>query len=391
MSLTLLLDMDDTLLINDMDRFLPAYLQQLGAHLQDCIAQDRMIPALLAGTKAMVQKQCPQETLETAFDVVFYPQTGRSKAQLSSQLEDFYRRIYPALRSVTSVKPEAVDFVDWAFAQGYSVSIATNPLFPRMAIEQRLEWAGLPTSKYPFALVTSFEQFHFSKPNPAYYAEILGQLGWPEHPAAMVGNSLLDDIQPAQVLGLPAFHLHNDGDGVDFPRLKEWLKQVEAGDLKLEQSPQALRALLASTPAALETLAASLDRSLWNVRPRENEWSLGEIFCHLRDVDVEVNLPRITRIRQENTPFISAEATDVWADKRAYLQEDAGLALQELIQARMQLLEVLERLSPPDWALPARHAIFGPTTLGELIGFSITHDQDHIRQVSKSIRWLKGG
>lgn len=395
MSLTLLLDMDDTLLANDMEHFLPAYLHQLGAHLQGCVPQDQMIPALMAGTKAMVQKRLPEKTLETAFDEVFYPRTGQSKAQLSGRLEDFYSRVYPALKSVTRVKPEAVEFVDWAFAQAYSVVIATNPLFPRSAIEQRLDWAGLPLSKYPFRLVTSFEQFHFSKPNPAYYAEILGQLGWPEQTAVMIGNSLEDDIQPARALGLPAFHLREEactdgGDAGGFGRLKDWLKQIETGAIVMPQTPQALRALLASTPAALETLAARLDRIQWNVRPRPQEWSLGEIFCHLRDVDVELNLPRLLRIQQEDSPFISAEATDVWAEERHYLLEDPGLALEKFIQARTKLLQAMDRLSPQDWSRPARHAIFGPTTLSELLSFSITHDQNHIRQGAKNIRWLQG-
>ncbi|MFB2351719.1 HAD family hydrolase, partial [Priestia megaterium] len=72
------------------------------------------------------------------------------------------------MQSVTQVRPEAVDFVDWAFAQGYTIAIATNPLFPRTAIEQRLAWAKLPVDKYPFKIVSSYEGFHFAKPNPAF-------------------------------------------------------------------------------------------------------------------------------------------------------------------------------------------------------------------------------
>lgn len=396
MSLTLLLDMDDTLLSNEMERFLPAYLQKLGSYLQDHVPQGQMIQALMAGTKAMVHKQTPEKTLEEAFDEVFYPSIGYTKAQLSTRLFDFYEQIYPALQSVTGVRPEAVEFVEWAFSQGYTIAIATNPLFPKTAIEQRLAWAGLPLSKYPFALVTSFETFHFAKPNPAYYVEILGQLEWPEQPAAMVGNSLTDDIQPALILGIPAFHLNtlpstNNHPSGDFSQLKPWLKKVESAPIPLPQTPAALAAMLSSTPAVLETLSQGLDRSLWGRRPKPKEWSLGEIFCHLRDVDVEVSLPRIQRIRQENSPFLTAEATDVWAEERDYLHEDPAKALDGFLKARSTLLQTLQQLEYQDWSRPARHAIFGPTSLGELLTFTITHDQNHIRQVAKSIRWLKSG
>ena len=72
--------------------------------------------------------------------------------------------------------------------------IATNPLFPRTAIYQRLEWAGLPPDKYPFSLIPSYETFHFAKPNPTYFAEFLTISGWPDGPMIMVGNDLEHDI-----------------------------------------------------------------------------------------------------------------------------------------------------------------------------------------------------
>ena len=55
--------------------------------------------------------------------------------------------------------------------------VATNPIFPRKAILHRLSWAGLAPEQVPFALITDYERFHFAKPNPAFFAEILAQLG----------------------------------------------------------------------------------------------------------------------------------------------------------------------------------------------------------------------
>ena len=242
MTLIILMDMDDTLLVNDMERFLPVYLQKLGKHLQDHVSPNRMIQSLLAGTRAMVDMRLPDKTLEQAFDDVFYPGIEGSKAKLAGLLHDFYERVFPELQNLTAVIPEAQDFINWAFSQNYTVAIATNPLFPRSAIEQRLAWAGLPVSKYPFALVTSFEKFHFAKPNPAFYAEILGQLGWPDNPAVMVGNSLTDDILPAQAIGLPAFLVQTPSASGQstaeiFSQLKEWIKGKENAPLSIPQTP----------------------------------------------------------------------------------------------------------------------------------------------------------
>lgn len=394
MSLTLLLDMDDTLLTNDMDRFLPAYLSSLSRHLSDRVAPERMLESLMAGTKAMVQKQLPAKRLAETFDEVFYPGIGHSKDQLITHIEDFYARVYPSLQSVTRVRPEAVEFVEWAFTQGFTLAVATNPLFPRTAIEQRLGWAGLPVSQYPFTGVSSYETFHFAKPNPSFLAEMMAQLEWPEHPVVMVGNSLTEDIQPANVLGLPAFLLQPSAspDGLNsgsFADLKKWLLTITGRQTPLPATPEAMLAVLSSTPAALDSIAAELHADGWRLRPQENEWSLGEIFCHLRDVDREVTLPRIERILAEDAPFITAEATDSWAEERQYALEDPHDALNGYLHARTQLLLALRNLDRADWSRPARHAIFGPTTLAELITFTITHDQNHVRQVGETLRALE--
>jgi len=67
-------------------------------------------------------------------------------------------------------------------------------------VVKRLEWAGIPAFDYPYDLITAYENMHFSKPHSAYYAEILGQLGWEEGLSAMVGNSLTDDLLPSSAL-----------------------------------------------------------------------------------------------------------------------------------------------------------------------------------------------
>ncbi len=394
MSLTLLLDMDDTLLTNDMDRFLPAYLSSLSRHLSNRVAPEDLVKSLLAGTKAMVQKWLPGKRLVDTFDEVFYPEIGQSKEELFNQIQQFYAQVYPTLQSVTQVRPEAVDFVDWAFAQGYTIAIATNPLFPRTAIEQRLAWAKLPVDKYPFKIVSSYEGFHFAKPNPAFLAEMIGQLEWPDQPVCFVGNSLTDDIQPANELGLPAFLLlpsaaSNGDNSGDFLALKEWIKTLIDHPYAVPNTPEAFIAILSSTPAALDSIASKLGRDAWRRRPRENEWSLGEIFCHLRDVDLEVTLPRIHRILKEDTPFITAEATDIWAEERHYYYQDPFDAFNGFLQARTDLLLAMHHMEPADWLRPARHAIFGPTTLAELITFTITHDQNHVRQVGATVRDLQ--
>jgi FMN phosphatase YigB (HAD superfamily) len=117
---------------------------------------------------------------------------------LQPRIDRFYDEEFPKLGSLTSLIPEAVRLVKWAFEQGHRVVIATNPLFPLKAIQHRMRWAGLPPEKYPFALVTSYEIMHFTKETVAYYPEVLAQLGWPDDPAVMVGDDVEREVKPTR-------------------------------------------------------------------------------------------------------------------------------------------------------------------------------------------------
>ena len=151
MPITLLLDLDDTLLETNMDVFIPAYFQALSTALAGIVAPEIMIPALTGGTRAMMVNTDPALTLREVFDAHFFPQLGLDRLMIQAALDHFYDEIFPTLGELTKPIPEAVRLVDWAFRQGHRVVIATNPFFPLKAIQHRLRWAGLSPEKYPFA------------------------------------------------------------------------------------------------------------------------------------------------------------------------------------------------------------------------------------------------
>jgi FMN phosphatase YigB (HAD superfamily) len=401
MTLTLLLDLDDTLLDNDINNFLPHYLKALGKQLADHVAPDKMARELLFATDQMIHNAYPDRTLEKAFDAQFYSRIGVQKTDVYHLLSEFYENQFPGLKSLTNPRPAAVQMVQSALQQGFTVSIATNPLFPIRAIQHRLNWADLPVETYPFALVSSYEKFHFAKPNPAFYAEVLAQLGWPDQPTVMVGNSLPDDLLPAGLLNIPGFWLSSSPEPLpdslpphsrkgSMDQIGPWLEEVlSANVLPSAESTDAILAVLKSTPAALDTFSRGFSDEQWNSRPQPTEWCFTEIICHLRDSDREIHLPRMERILNEQNVFVSAVNADAWSETRRYCEEDGPLALQGFTESRIELIRKLETLSPQEWESPARHAIFGPTTLKELMSFIAQHDRTHIQQALQTIKAIE--
>ena len=399
MTITLLFDLDDTLLATNMDAFIPAYFNALSSALAEKVAPEVMLPALIGGTRAMMTNLDPALTMREVFDAWFFPRLNVDRSMLQAAIDRFYVDVFPSLGALTSPILETVPLVDWAFAQGYRVAIATNPLFPLTAIEQRLRWAGLPPEKYPFDLVTSYENMHFAKETVAYYPEVLAQLGWPEDPVVMVGDDIEREVKPTRAAGLPVFLVRRSGetsqDLIDVPQgtldsLRGWLEKVDLSTLKFNiQALPALLANLRSTPAALASLTRSLSPEAWAHKPQPGEWNLTEVICHLRDVEREIYLPRLKKVLAEDNPFLPAVKTDAWPEERNYAGQAGPQVLSELLQVRKETIALISNLQADGWSRTGRHTVFGPTSLQELVSLMAAHDRTHVRQVWSNLKALR--
>jgi FMN phosphatase YigB (HAD superfamily) len=201
----ILFDLDDTLLGNSMETFVPAYLQAIARHMGDLIPAERLIAELMRATQTMDANDGSGPTNEDAFAAAFYPAVGYAQDELKPIFEQFYRDEFPKLQPLTQTRSEARLLVEWAFDHALHVVIATNPMFPRTAVEQRLAWAGVPVSEFDYALVTVYEDMHATKSHPAYYREILARVGHQPDESLMVGDDWAGDIVQATRVGIPTY------------------------------------------------------------------------------------------------------------------------------------------------------------------------------------------
>ncbi|GJM42177.1 MAG: haloacid dehalogenase [Ardenticatenaceae bacterium] len=207
----ILFDLDDTLLGNDMDDFLPGYFKLLGGYAAHYFSPEQFLEELRICTEAMVQNVDPTVANRDVFWSLFAERTGKDPNEMEAFFETFYLEQFGQLQGLTQKRPFASQLVQYCFDHQLDVVVATNPLFPMVAIEARLEWAGLPVNQYDFSLVTSYENMHAAKPHPAYYAEILEKIDCPPEQALMVGNDWENDIVPANALGIESFWLSLNG------------------------------------------------------------------------------------------------------------------------------------------------------------------------------------
>ncbi len=387
----ILIDLDDTLLDNSMDVFLPAYFQKLGSYLSDRVDPERMLTELLAGTRFMLENLDPNQTLEQAFASHFYPALGFDEAPLRGRIETFYREVFPELEALTSERPQAIPFVARLAQDGRDICLATNPLFPYLAVEERLRWAGFTEPKESFRLITTYERFHFTKPHPEYYAEILSHLGVAPFEALMIGDDPERDLAPARSLGMGVFHLASQPevgyDGGDFSAAHTWIEQDLSKAMRENaKTSEAILARARGSLAAMQIMLLALNKESYAITPISGEWSLAEIMCHMRDVELEVHLDRLDRILKDNNPLLVGEDTDMWAEIRQYHCQPGMEAFQRFISHRMQLIERMDSLTEEDWSRPALHTLLGPMKLNEVMAIANDHDTIHLAQLRKTLQ-----
>lgn len=199
-----LFDLDGTLLPMDQDGFTSGYFKFLVKKLMPHgYEPSSLIAAVWHGTKAMVEND-GSRTNEEAFWEDFSSQLGEKALRDRALFEEFYAHDFARAQQLCGFDPRANAVVSMLRAAGVRTVLATNPVFPAAATEQRVHWAGLEPSD--FELVTTYENIGYCKPNLDYYREILRRTGLPAENCIMVGNDVGEDMCAAR-LGMGVFLL----------------------------------------------------------------------------------------------------------------------------------------------------------------------------------------
>ncbi|SFR10550.1 YbaK/EbsC family protein [Desulfoscipio geothermicus] len=243
-----LFDLDGTLLQMDTEDFMNEYLKELSQTVASVVEPGRFVRALLASTNAMLVNRDPALTNAEVFWADFRTRLGDCITDLEPLIEDFYAHKFINLSRVARPCPQARRAVQAALDRGLRIVLATNAIFPRSAIRDRMAWAGV--ADLPWELVTGYEEMHFCKPHPEYYREIAELLELKPEDCLMVGNDVQKDLAastPGMRTYLVTDYLINPT-RVDYQKLADgygtlaelagWL--AGAGREKIEQEKQAV-------------------------------------------------------------------------------------------------------------------------------------------------------
>jgi FMN phosphatase YigB (HAD superfamily) len=200
----ILFDLDGTLLPMDQELFIKTYFGRIAAWMSKYgYDPKKLVSAIMLGTRDMIQND-GKVTNEQVFWDAFCGVFGKEALADMQHFESFYVEDFDNVKTSCGYDERAAQTVKRIKDMGFVTALATNPVFPPIATEKRMGWAGL--SPEDFALYTTYENSSYCKPNPAYYLDVAHKLGVSPEECLMVGNDVSDDMVAARV-GMDVFLL----------------------------------------------------------------------------------------------------------------------------------------------------------------------------------------
>jgi len=188
-----LLDLDNTLLLFDEKLFMTHYLALLAPKFSDVLGSDEFRDALLKATAKLMKNRGPDTNLQ-----VFLGDFSDSIPALSTEIikkrfASFYTNEFTDIRRICAPNQFIGKLIEkLTKMRGIKLVLATNAVFTRSAIVERVSWAGVDAQI--FDLITHCEIMHSCKPRKEYFLEISELIGIQPTSCLMIGNDKINDM-----------------------------------------------------------------------------------------------------------------------------------------------------------------------------------------------------
>ena len=228
---TIMFDLDGTLLQFSQDDFLAAYFAELQKVFEGLGMDPEMsLQSVWSGTRAMAKNDGSVANTERFW--AFFAQDMQIPDDKLKEIEaacnSFYSNEFDIVRAILKPNDIPKRLVRTMKEKGYSIVLATNPLFPECALETRLGWIGLEPGD--FIHLTHYTNSTFCKPNLGYYLEIFQKIEKSPNQCFMAGNNPIEDMVVAELgteIYLVTDYMENESD-IDISLLpKGTLAQLE--------------------------------------------------------------------------------------------------------------------------------------------------------------------
>ncbi|HEX3721923.1 MAG TPA: DinB family protein [Nitrolancea sp.] len=159
---------------------------------------------------------------------------------------------------------------------------------------------------------------------------------------------------------------------------------MPASTLTIEQ----VLTVLAETPVQIAARCSGLTPSQLRTPQVVGEWSANDVLAHLRSC-ADVWGDCIARILAEATPTLRAIDPRSWIKRTNYPDLEFQPSLDAFSTQRVDLLVVLERLTPSDWSRTATVTGAGSPLVRTVSSYArrlARHERSHVKQFSAIVK-----
>lgn len=141
---------------------------------------------------------------------------------------------------------------------------------------------------------------------------------------------------------------------------------------------------LAETSTTLAQLLAEASEEVLD-RAEQGGWSARTIAAHLRDDEAMVMRMRLVRLLTEDDPLLPDFDQEAWAAQRSTARDRKDHLLADFALQRQASLNLLRRITVPEWERSGRHEVNGRLTVADWVEHWAEHDAEHIRQLELAL------
>lgn len=191
-----LLDLDNTLIIFNEPGFYRRFFGRMAETFADLMPADVLSRKIIDATTALKENNGAMLNRDW-FSRAFAAGENLPMGRFWNRWMTFYQDTYSPFGVAVTVPSGQADMLDRLACSGLTLVIASNPIFPRIALERRMAWGGIDPSV--FSLLTHMENMSFVKPRAGYYRSIGEMIGVAPEDCLMVGNDPVNDMAAAMV------------------------------------------------------------------------------------------------------------------------------------------------------------------------------------------------
>lgn len=187
----ILFDLDNTLILFDEQAFFQQYIPSVARHFTDLFEPEIFRDRLLSSTQAMTRGD---ESMTNAqrFMKFFVRDMEEKHDMIWQRFLNYYEKEFNGFRTIIQHLDSTVPLMNALQERPLKLIIASNPFWPLLVQEMRLDWAGLEHIEFDW--ITHVENSSYCKPDVRYFHEICKKMDLSPEKCLMVGNDPLNDM-----------------------------------------------------------------------------------------------------------------------------------------------------------------------------------------------------